>query len=321
MTKLLKAPALHMPAFHMVVLGGLAFLLLSGRQAATERPRVEIPAHRVEELVQGYFADTGQVPSRELVEQMVETLIDDEVLYQYALTLGMHENSAAQARLEQIAEFVEANPHGEHGRSSRAAAALELGLHHGDLVTRRILTDSARRLIRAVVLLQTPAPQRVEAFLVANRAEFEMPAEVRLVQIAINAFKWPDSGARAREVLAAIESRGLDRGAALAWSDEAPLAQSVPLVNQQALANLFDRDFAAAAFAAPVGSWSGPVQSRYGHHLILVEEKVPERLPALAEIHASVEEKLRQKLADEWLSLRLKELRAEFEIVAPGRTS
>ncbi len=102
---------------------------------------------------------------------MVDMQVDDEVLFQYALALGMHENSAAQTRLAQIADFVEANPH-DATQAGKAHAAMELGLHEGDLVVRRILVDSARRLIRSVVLLQQPTPEIVEQFYAAHAAEF-----------------------------------------------------------------------------------------------------------------------------------------------------
>jgi hypothetical protein len=38
-------------------------------------------------------------------------------------------------------------------------------------------------------------------------------------------------------------------------------------------------------------------------------------------VRYQVEQALLQKLADDWLRLRLRELRAEFEIVVPGRAS
>ena len=46
-----------------------------------------------------------------------------------------------------------------------AREAMALGLHHGDLVVRRILIDSATRLIRAVVLLHEPTVNTLEDYL------------------------------------------------------------------------------------------------------------------------------------------------------------
>ena len=81
---------------------------------------------------------------------------------------------------------------------------MELGLDEGDLVVRRILVDSAKRLITSVVLLQKPAPEIVEEFYAAHAEEFTQPARIRISQVAVNGFLRPDSEARARELLARI---------------------------------------------------------------------------------------------------------------------
>jgi hypothetical protein len=43
--------------------------------------------------------------------------------------------------------------------------------------------------------------------------------------------------------------------------------------------------------------------------------------PPLADVRDQVEQQLLEKLADDWLKLRLRELRAEFDIVLPERRS
>jgi parvulin-like peptidyl-prolyl isomerase len=69
------------------------------------------------------------------------------------------------------------------------------------------------------------------------------------------------------------------------------------------------------------GSWSEPIPSDYGHHLVWVHEFQEARVLPLAAVRDQVEQALLQKLADDWLRLRLRELRAEFDIVVPGRAA
>jgi parvulin-like peptidyl-prolyl isomerase len=69
------------------------------------------------------------------------------------------------------------------------------------------------------------------------------------------------------------------------------------------------------------GSWSEPIPSDFGHHLVWVHEFEAARVLPLASVRGEVEQALLQKLADDWLRLRLRELRAEFEIVVPGAAS
>ncbi len=310
------------PALHMLALGALLFGLteLRGGALVAQKKRIEIPAHRLELMLQDFLADTGRRPTGPEWQQMIDMQVDDEVLFQYAIALGMHENSAARARLAQIAEFVEANPH-EATEVGKAEAAMELGLHEGDLVVRRILADSAKRLIRSVVLLQKPAPELVEQFYAVQSAEFTRPARIRLSQIAINGFVSPDSEERARRLLERIRREKLDLEAALALADETPAPVHLALQTEQGLKAQLGGDFARAVMALAPGSWSEPIPSDYGHHLVWVHERQEAQVLPLEAVREQVEGALLQKLADDWLRLRLRELRTEFEIVVPGRTS
>jgi parvulin-like peptidyl-prolyl isomerase len=317
MRRWLKAPALHMLALGTLLFFGLNEL--GGGGLLPRKRRIEIPAHRLEQMARELAADTGRGPTRDEWEQMIDMQVDDEVLFQYALALGMHENSAAQARLAQIAEFVEANPH-EATQVGKATAAMDLGLHEGDLVVRRILVDSAKRLIRSVVLVQQPSPEIVEQFYAAHAAEFTRPARIRVSQVAVNGFVRPDSEERARELLERIRAEKLDQDAALALADETPAPVHLELQTERDLQSELGGDFAAAVMKLRPGSWSEPIPSDYGHHLVWVHEFEDAGVLPLGAVRYQVEQAVLQKLADDWLKLRLRELRTEFEIVVPGRT-
>ena len=320
MTRWIEKKWLKAPALHMLALGALLFGVaeLRGGGFLPQKRRIEIPAHRLEQMAREFVADTRRQPTPQEWEQMIEMQIDDEVLFQYAIALGMQENSAAQARLAQIADFVEANPH-ESTQSGKAHAAMELGLHEGDLVVRRILVDSARRLIRSVVLVQKPTPEALQQFYAAHAAEFTRPAQVRISQIAINGFVRSDSEERARGLLRRIRAENLDFEAALALAEETPAPVHLPLESEQDLESEFGSDFAAAVLKLEPGSWSEPIPSDYGHHLVWVHEIEEARALPLDAVRVEVEQAVLQKLADDWLALRLREMRADFEIVVPGR--
>ena len=303
----------------MVAIGCLLYAGVSavGGRSMEDRPRVVVSQQRLDITLQTFVEENGRLPTREERHAILDALINQEVLYTYALELGMQENPAVQRRLAQIAEFVASNPHEMESQSQRAAEALDLGLQHDDLVVRRILVDNARRLIRAVVLLQEPSPKLIEEYLQANRALFERPAQVRITHVDLNGFKWPDTEERARQLLARIRSDGIAPEEAAALGDEPLVPSSLPLMTELALSRNFDRDFAASVMHQPPGEWFGPVASRYGHHLVYVRERREAYVPPLAKIHDQVKERLMEKLADEWLVLRLHELRLAYNIVAP----
>ena len=101
--KLLRAPALHMALIGAALFGGGLFW--GGITA--ERPRIVIPASRLDLVRQTFLQDHGRPPAREEWAGAVDALVDQEVLYQYAVRLKMYEEPAAQRRLAQIASFVE----------------------------------------------------------------------------------------------------------------------------------------------------------------------------------------------------------------------
>ena len=318
----MKAPRwLRAPALHMAALGALLFGItqLAGGALVPHKKRVEIPAHRLEAMLEDFVADVGRPPTRKEWDQMVDMQVDDEVLFQYALALGMQENSAAQARLAQIADFVEANPH-ESTQASKARAAMELGIGEGDLVVRRILVDSAKRLIKSVVLVQKAPPTAVEEFYAAHVDEFTRPARIRISQVAVNAFR-QDAEEHARQLLAQIRAEHLGVDAALRLGDETPAPVQFELLTEQGLRSELGSDFAAAVMSLRPGSWSEPIESDYGYHLVWVDEYEPAQALPLAAVRQQVEAAVLRKLADDWLRLRLRELRTEFEIVVPGRES
>ena len=66
----------------------------------------------------------------------------------------------------------------------------------------------------------------------------------------------------------------------------------------------FGTEFATALGDLPTGRWSGPVQSGFGLHLVLVRDRQPGSLPALAEVRETVER--------EWRNARRKEAGEAF---------
>ena len=73
--------------------------------------------------------------------------------------------------------------------------------------------------------------------------------------------------------------------------------------------------FSAALDGLETGRWSGPVDSAYGHHLVLVTERLEGSLPSYEELHPVLlrdYESERRRLANEKL---YESLWARYEIV------
>ena len=74
-------------------------------------------------------------------------------------------------------------------------------------------------------------------------------------------------------------------------------------------------EFGTVAFSIPVGQVSEPVLTKYGYHLILVDERVPERLRALEECRSEIREVLAGAYGDSAAVRRARTL------IAAGRDS
>jgi parvulin-like peptidyl-prolyl isomerase len=70
--------------------------------------------------------------------------------------------------------------------------------------------------------------------------------------------------------------------------DPTLLPATMELASPQAIANTFGDAFVQQVDAAPVGQWSGPVESSFGLHLVLVDERGAVRTPTLDEIRPIV---------------------------------
>ena len=311
---------LSAPALHMAAIGALLFTgaVASKGLPSTTRPRLVIPAQRVDTARQAFLYEQRRAPNADEMAALLDYLVDQEVLYQYALRLGMHEQPVAQRRLAQIAAFVDANPHDRRPERERAAEAIELGLHHGDVVVRRILIDGTRRLIRAVVLTRQPNPAMVEEFLAAHREQFAWPARTRITHVAVNGFRWPGAGKeRAAALLSRLRRESVPPEAGPRLGDEPMVPSALPALSAKDLQTRFGVTFEGGLKDAPIGAWAGPIASRFGYHLVWVHERQEATLPPFEEIREKVEQRLLHKLADEWLAFRLRQLRAEFDIVVP----
>ena len=315
---------LRSPALHFLIIGGLLFAAVA-RQGGTdpsERTRLVIPTYRIE-LARRQFAEGYRpLPTPEEEKELIETLVDEEILYQYALRVGLDKQPVVERRLAQIAAFVYQNPHEAKSQADLALEAMGLGLHHGDFVVRRILIDGAERLIRAAVRVRRPTEEMLKAYLRNNQDAFMVPAKTRITHVAVNRLAHGfGTKEHAQALLKKITEGAYSPEAAPALGDRAFAPPSLPLLTDKDLARRFGYRFVQALMTAPVGVWSGPIPSRYGLHLLYVHERTKPYLPPLSDIKTKVRRRLVEKLADEWLAFRLQQLRAEFDIVVPGRSS
>jgi hypothetical protein len=306
---------LRSPALHYAGLGALLFAAVTSRGSAPPAARLVIPASRVEAAVQEYTQLSGRPLTPEERQRVLRAVVDEEILYAYARRLGLDKEPVVERRLSQIATFVTENPHEAKSTQERADEARLLGLTDGDLVVRRILVDGARRLIRAAVLVHEPSEAMLEAYLREHPDEFRLPARTRLSQVTVDPRRHgPQTADDARALLARLRAEGVPPEQAAAYGDSGFVAAHLPVLSDVELVRRFGHRFVQQLAALPTGAWEGPIPSRYGLHLVFVEERLPARVAALDAVRKDVRARVRATLADAWLATRLAQLRVEFQI-------
>jgi PPIC-type PPIASE domain len=313
------------PALHFALIGALLFVVVRAvdpAPALSESSRIVIPAQQVELARRAFPKEIGRLPTSEDEQRIVATLVDREVLFQYALRLGLHHQAAAQRRLAMIAGFVASNPDEAQPEAVLAEQAIELGLHQRDLVFRRMMIDAASRLIRAVMLAREPSEGMLEAYLRDHADAFSSPRQTRITQVAVSRLvHGTGTEAHAQAVLDALRRTPSGPEEAAALGDDFFVEPSLPALADGALARRFGHRFVRALRTLPTGTWSGPIPSRYGLHLVYVHERLEPGVPPLEEVRDRVRGALKEELAQAWFQLRLSRLRDEFDIVVEAVAS
>jgi peptidyl-prolyl cis-trans isomerase C len=275
---------LREPLVQFLGLGLLLFLvhgILRRPTQAAKPNRITLTAADLQQLDISFTAQWQRRPTPEELTGLLESRIRQEVLYREALALGLDkEDIIVKRRMAQKMEFL----------TEDAAAAHE------------------------------PTTAELQAWFQKNSAQFALPGRVTFRHLYFS----PDRrGARAKDDAQAALARLAGK------AQDAPLAKRLgdPFMFHDYLADRaspeiakeFGPRFAQALFALVPGGWRGPVESGYGWHLVFVESKTPEQVPAFAEVEADVKTAwLAAQKAEAW-DRAYAAMRAKYELALPSQ--
>jgi hypothetical protein len=130
-----------------------------------------------------------------------------------------------------------------------------------------------------------------------------------------------DSAAEARALALAesFRTRAPDLDAALKAGDAFYGGHHLPPLDARQLAARFGADFADAVEDLQAGSWSAPVRSSYGYHLVCVRERQAGRELPLDQVEAEIASKMVKKRSEAALQERILALRKRYVVELPRR--
>jgi hypothetical protein len=169
-------------------------------------------------------------------------------------------------------------------------------------VIRRRLRQKMEFLSEDVALQAEPTEGELRAFLAEHPERFRVPPRVSFAQVYLSPDRHgEDTRGEAQRLLAALAAGEADPADS---GDPFLLEQEFRDLAAYDVERLFGREFTERLADLTVGSWSGPVESPYGLHLILVRERIEGGLPDLDEV--------RDAVTLEWRGARRQEVNEAF---------
>jgi len=193
-----------------------------------------------------------------------------------------------------------------------------MGLDQDDTVIRRRLRQKMEFISEDAAAAAEPTDAQLQEFLAKHPEKFLEPAQLSFRQVYFSTEKRGEQARVQAEQLLTELQAGRGPADLATAGDPTLLPPDLQSASPQLIANTFGSDFAAQVEEAPVGQWSGPLQSGFGLHLVRVDERVAGVLPAFDQIRPIV---LREYQAEQRTQSNkefLDSLRAKYDIRIEG---
>jgi hypothetical protein len=167
--------------------------------------------------------------------------------------------------------------------------AMASGLDRDDTIIRRRLRQKFEFVVEDADVAAPASDQELQAWLDGHPDRFRVGPRISFRQVFVNPTR---RGAAAEgdasRLLARLRTAGADASIAKV-GDPIMLPSEVTLETRSDVARAFGDEFAGRVETIAPGTWTGPVESGYGLHLVLVRERVAASVPGLAEVRPAVE--------------------------------
>lgn len=189
--------------------------------------------------------------------------------------------------------------------------AVAMGLDRGDVIVRRRLVQKMEFLTESLEAAPAPSEAELEAYLDAHRDRYSVPPRVTLMHVFAST---EQQGEHVAEAAAAMRER-LEAGADPSREGD-PFARGrvFSLHSEAELAAAFGPEFANRVMALPVGTWSEPIRSSYGLHVVRIAERRSRHRPSLAGVRSAVLGDWREERRAAANRVALERLRRRYQV-------
>jgi hypothetical protein len=180
--------------------------------------------------------------------------------------------------------------------------AISLGLNQNDAVIRRRLAQKMEYLFDDLSPVPEPTDEELKAYINDKPARFIQARTLSFAHVYFNT----DKGSEPAKIRAAalLAKLATDETLATDSGDRLLLPKHYSEVTEREVRNVLGEEFARDIFELPPDSWTGPVKSGYGLHLVKVTGITPDTMPPFAE--------MREEASREWQYEKGKALQDTF---------
>lgn len=178
--------------------------------------------------------------------------------------------------------------------------ALQMGIEQDDVMIRRRLRQKLEFLTEDIANQVSPSDDQLEAYLAENPERFQREPTYTFRQ---HYFK-PENHGDDPEAAVSTLAVKLRAGESV-LGDRTLLPESLDNAPARTVDGIFGSGFASRLDDLEPATWSDPISSGFGWHLVRLEKRTPGRLPNLDEIRPAVER--------EWANLNRSKARQQFD--------
>ena len=279
----------------------------------------EISGRELAQSVNAYsqsLLQRGQKPPPDFEDSILNILIESELLYQTGLKMDIpdRESRAEEMYGEIAARFVSPQMMAEAlSRDGMTPAGLRESLKR-KVVIQTVLDEKVYSQVEV-------SEEEIEKYYQSHREELEEPEriKVRQIQLTFPRNATPEGKEALKEKALGLKKRidgGEDLSALAREFSEAPDRETggeMGFFIEGQLARL-DPALEKAAWALKTGEVSEPVETRIGYHLIMVDERLPARIPSLEESREKIGAGIKGRKTPEILDRLIAEIKKEIPV-------
>ena len=275
---------LREPLIHFLLIGAVLFAaygyMQRGRGGVESSKQIQLTVDDLAQLILIFQAQWRRDPTPDEISRLVESKIQEEVLYREGLAMGLDKD---------------------------------------DTIVKRRMAQKLQFLAEDVATAHEPSTAELKAWYEKNRDKFALPSRVGFRHLYFSPDR-RGQHARDDAVNALSKLAGQSQDAKVAGSLADPFMFQDYYRDRAPdyLGKEFGPQFAQAIAKLAPGSWQGPIESGFGWHLVFVDTVIPGRSPAFEEIEPDVKTAwLGEQKVQAWQKA-YKEMRAKYTVLLPA---